>query len=199
MEKIIKRWGHLSVALDLWHMSNSEKKEIKDLTRENTMKLLISMKEPCLFTNGLNILNLSMSQLYHPRIYQPQKILLNKYLKMVQELMFLLKKNIMKMELILLKNLKINTKSFLSLILMIILVFMMEMKWVRMLILIWEKVLWFRSTSICALHIFILITTLLLLRSVIKVLLFLIRFLNFTSEKLKLLFSKKMFQDNNFS
>ena len=117
-------------------MSNSEKKEIKDLTRENTMKLLISMKEPCLFTNGLNILNLSMSQLYHPRIYQPQKILLNKYLKMVQELMFLLKKNIMKMELILLKNLKINTKSFLSLILMIILVFMMEMKWVRMLILI---------------------------------------------------------------
>ena len=169
MEQIIKRWDNSSAAHDLWPMNNSDKKEIKDLTRESTMKLSISMKEPCLSTNGLKTLNLSMNPLYHHRTCHPLKILLNKFLKMVQELMLLLKKSIMKMELIPLKSLKINTNSFLSLILMITLVFLMERKWVKMLILTWEKVLWFKSTSICAQHIFILTTILLLLRSAIKV------------------------------
>ena len=93
------------------------------------MKLLIFTKELFHFTSGLSIQNQLMNQLTYKKAFQLKNHLHQKnYLKLVQESMFLLKRNPLKMCLTLLKSSRVSTKNSSLLTLMITLVCMMENK-----------------------------------------------------------------------
>ena len=53
---------HFNVVLDFWLMKNLEKKEIRNSIKVNIIKLLIFMRELCLFLDGLNIKSLRLNQ-----------------------------------------------------------------------------------------------------------------------------------------
>ena len=62
------------------------------------MRLLIFTKELFHFTSGLNIVSPRMNQLTYKKVFQLKNhLLLRNYLRLVQESMFLLKKNLLKM------------------------------------------------------------------------------------------------------
>ena len=65
MGRITRKLDLLNAVQGSWLMSNFGKRETRDIIKENTMKLLIFMKELYLFTNGWNIVNLKVNQLIY--------------------------------------------------------------------------------------------------------------------------------------
>ena len=92
MEKTMLKLDHFNVVLDFWLMKNLEKKEIRNSIKVNIIKLLIFMRELCLFLDGLNIKSLRLNQewevskWFHKVVRKVKSVKMNQCLKFLSML-----------------------------------------------------------------------------------------------------------------